>query len=109
MTYWRQPNVDTLLCLALIDCHGYGKSYQPPCGGNGKKLWPRKQSASRAPVFSSGKSCLFSSHGWNRIGSPGLRRAVYLLQLLPEMSAIIRERDALEVENDRLHAVLGLS
>lgn len=31
------------------------------------------------------------------------------LQLLPEMSAIIRERDALEAENERLHAVLELS
>ncbi len=29
------------------------------------------------------------------------------LQLLPEMSAIIHERDALDVENKRLHAVLG--
>lgn len=34
---------------------------------------------------------------------------IYLLQLLPEMSAIIHERDVLEVENDRLHAILGLS
>jgi hypothetical protein len=32
----------------------------------------------------------------------------FSLQLLPEMSAIIHERDALEVENERLHAVLGL-
>jgi hypothetical protein len=65
-------------------------------------------------MFSSGKIriVVFPSYGWNRIGSPGLPRADhlrYLLQLLPEMSAIIHERDALEVENDRLHAVLGLS
>ena len=46
-------------------------------------------------------------------GSPGLHRtdhlSHYLLQLLPEKSAIIHERDAVEVENDRLHAILGLS
>lgn len=57
---------------------------------------------------------MFPSYGWNRISSPGLRRADYLhqrhlLQLLPEMSAIIHERDALEVENDRLRTVLGLN
>jgi hypothetical protein len=55
---------------------------------------------------------VFPSYGWNRVSSPGRRRADhlrYLLQLLPEMSAIIHERDALEVENDRLRAVLGLN
>lgn len=42
-------------------------------------------------------------------GSPGLRRVLtrLSLQLLPEMSAIVHERDALEVENERLHAILG--
>jgi len=33
----------------------------------------------------------------------------FLLQVLPEMSAIIHERDVLEVENDRLRSILGTS
>ena len=58
--------------------------------------------------------CLRPMDGIGLARSPGLRRANHLryllqLQLLPEMSAIIHERDALEVENDRLHAILGLS
>jgi hypothetical protein len=55
---------------------------------------------------------VFPSYGWNPIGPLGLCCSDHLrypLQLLPEMSAIIHERDALEVENDRLHATLGLS
>jgi hypothetical protein len=56
--------------------------------------------------------CFRPMDGIGLARSPGLRRANHLrnlLQLLPEMSAIIHERDALEVENDRLHAILGLS
>jgi hypothetical protein len=58
-------NVD----LALIDCHGYGKSDQSPCRVNGKKFWHRKRSAPRTPVFCSGKIVAFPSYGWNRNGS----------------------------------------
>ncbi|KAF8498500.1 hypothetical protein F5888DRAFT_1633775 [Russula emetica] len=42
-------------------------------------------------------------------GNEGRHELRCSVQLLPEMSAIIHERDALEVENDRLHAILGLS
>jgi hypothetical protein len=41
-------------------------------------------------------------------GEPGARRRVLTCpsQVLPEMSAIIHQRDALEVENDRLRATV---
>lgn len=34
---------------------------------------------------------------------------IFLLQVLPDLSAIIHQRDALEVENDRLRTFLGLA
>jgi hypothetical protein len=34
---------------------------------------------------------------------------IVLLQVLPDLSAIIHQRDTLEVENDRLRTFLGLA
>jgi len=70
-----------------------------------------ERSASQGNQWRRGLGRSVRTHGWGLSSypcNPVLTYAIYSLQVLPEMSTIIHQRDALEVENDRLRTILGL-